>query len=303
MTDPQEILAGSFENCRRATRHHAKSFYFASHALPKPKRQAAYAIYAFCRHADDLLDERDVTSDSAQRAYESELRELLDRLYAGTETQLPFGPAFHHTVQTFRIPPKPFLDLVHGVCLDQKPLKIQTWPELQNYCYHVASVVGLVMCPILGLRNAAAEAHAIELGIAMQLTNILRDIREDFERGRIYLPADERARFGIGEPDLAGGVVTPQFVALMHFQIERARDFYRRSEAGIPELADDGSQLTVWLMRWVYSGILEEIEGAQYNVFKKRVSVSTPRKLALALRAWRSCRTRNSPSRHYRLDP
>lgn len=290
MSPPTNALASSFLHCRRATRHHAKSFYFASHALPQSKRQAAYAVYAFCRHADDLLDERDVTSTPAQHAYESELRDLLERLYAGTEVQLPFGPAFHHTVQTFGIPQKPFLDLVHGVCLDQQPLKIRDWPELRNYCYHVASVVGLVMCPILGLRNPAAEAHAIELGIAMQLTNILRDIREDFERGRIYLPADERARFGIGEPELAQGLPTPQFIALMQFQIERARDFYRRSETGIPELATDGSQLTVWLMRWVYSGILEEIERANYNVFQGRVSVSTPRKLALAVRAWRSCR-------------
>jgi phytoene synthase len=289
MPHSPDKLAVSFQNCRLATRHHAKSFYFASHALPQSKRQAAYAVYAFCRHADDLLDERDLSSTPAQHAYETELGDLLDRLYAGTETQLHFGPAFHHTVKAFGIPLKPFQDLVHGVCLDQQPLKIRDWAELQNYCYHVASVVGLVMCPILGLRNPAAEAHAIELGIAMQLTNILRDIREDFERGRIYLPADERARFGIGESELAQGKVTPQFVALMQYQIERARNFYRRSEAGITDLAADGSQLTVWLMRWVYSGILEEIERAQYDVFRGRVSVSTPRKLALAFRALRSC--------------
>lgn len=285
-----EPLALSFAQCRQATRHHARSFYFASHALPPTKRQAAYAIYAFCRHADDLLDEQSPESIAAQQAYEQTLGELLDRLYAGTESALPFGPAFHDTVTRYQIPRKPFADLVHGVCLDQQPLHVADWVELKNYCYHVASVVGLVMCPVLGLQDKQAEAHAIELGIAMQLTNILRDVREDFERGRIYLPADERARFGVTDSDLAAGKVTPEFIALMRFQIERAREFYRRSEAGIPALADDGSQLTVWLMRWVYSGILEEIERAGYNVFRRRAAVSTPRKFALALKAWESSR-------------
>lgn len=282
-------LRESFELCRRATRHHARSFYFASHALPHPKRQAAYAVYAFCRHADDLLDERDVSQPSGQVAYEQELRALLNRLYDGSETSLPFGPAFHETIRQFNIPIQPFEDLVHGVCLDQQPIQIRDWPELKNYCYHVASVVGLVMCPILGLQNRDAEAHAIELGIAMQLTNILRDIREDLERGRTYLPADELALFQVTPADLAQGSVTPQFVEFMKFQIERARDFYRRSEAGIPALAADGSQLTVWLMRTIYAGILDEIEQARYDVFSKRAAVSTLRKLRLAWTAWHRC--------------
>jgi phytoene synthase len=282
-------LRESFEHCRRATRHHARSFYFASHALPHPKRQAAYAVYAFCRHADDLLDERDVSQPSGQVAYEQELRALLNRLYDGSETSLPFGPAFHEIIRQFNIPIQPFEDLVHGVCLDQQPIQIRDWSELRNYCYHVASVVGLVMCPILGLQNPAAEAQAIELGIAMQLTNILRDIREDLERGRTYLPADELALFQVTPADLAQGNVTPQFVEFMKFQIERARDFYRRSEAGIPALAADGSQLTVWLMRTIYAGILDEIEQARYDVFSKRAAVSTLRKLRLAWTAWHQC--------------
>ncbi len=282
-------LLESYAHCRRATRHHARSFYFASHALPYPKRQAAYAVYAFCRHADDLLDERDVSQASGQIAYEQELRALLNRLYDGSETSLPFGPAFHETIRQFNIPIQPFEDLVHGVCLDQQPIQIRDWPELRNYCYHVASVVGLVMCPILGLQNPAAEAQAIELGIAMQLTNILRDIREDLERGRTYLPADELALFQVTPADLAHGHVTPQFVEFMKFQIERARDFYRRSEAGIPALTADGSQLTVWLMRTIYAGILDEIEQARYDVFSKRAAVSTLRKLRLAWTAWHQC--------------
>lgn len=283
-------LDQSHRLCRESTRHHARSFYFASHALPLGKRRAAYAVYAFCRHADDLLDERDVQAPDGQVAYEAELGALLDRLYAGEETALPFGPAFNDTVVRYRIPREPFVDLIRGVCLDERPIRIRNWEELRHYCYHVASVVGLVMCPILGLRDPAAEAQAIELGIAMQLTNILRDVREDLERGRVYLPADELARHGVTEDDLAQHRVTPQFVELMKFQIARARDFYRRSEAGIPALAPDGSQLTVWLMRMVYGGILEEIERQSYDVFSRRAAVSTPRKLRLAFAAWRRSR-------------
>jgi 15-cis-phytoene synthase len=285
---PGDGLARSHRHCRAATRRHAKSFYFASHALPPARRAAAYAVYAFCRHADDLLDERDVVSSAGQQAYEAELNALLGRLYAGTESAAPFAAAFHDTVTRYAVPPQPFRDLVHGVCLDEQPLRLGTWAELRHYCYHVASVVGLVMCPILGLRDPAAAAQAVDLGIAMQLTNILRDIREDLARGRLYLPAEELARFGVAE--LEAGRVTPGFVALMRFQIARARDFYRRSEAGIPALADDGSQLTVWLMRTIYAGILGEIERQRYDVFGRRAAVSTARKLRLAFTAWRRCR-------------
>jgi phytoene synthase len=286
----ESSLAASFAACCRITRRHARSFYFASRALPAAKREAAYAVYAFCRHADDLLDERAGGTDAGRERFERHLDDLLRRLYDGTETALAFAPAFTATVRRFDIPMKPFRELVHGVCLDEQPIRIPDFAALHHYCYHVASVVGLIMARIFELRDPAAERHAIELGVAMQLTNILRDVREDWEKGRVYLPADELARFGVREADLAAHRVHAPFIALMKFQIERAREFYRRSEAGIPMLADDGSQFTVWLMRTIYAAILDEIERQGYDVFARRARVSLGRKLRLYWQARRSHR-------------
>ncbi len=279
-------LETSFERCRLATRHHARSFYFCSHFLPRYRRLAAYAIYAFCRHADDLLDE---AVPGALEIQEAQLRTILNELYSGTSGEA-YAPAFHETVTRYVIPRIHFEELIRGVCSDRGPVRIQTFDELSTYCYRVASVVGLVMCPIFGLTNDSGRKHAVELGMAMQLTNILRDIREDQARDRIYLPLTELNQFGVTEEDLRSGRMSPEFVALMKFQVARAREYYTRSERGIGLLANDGSRFTVWAMRWIYSGILTEIEKLDYNVFRARAHVSTARKCLLAWRAWRCCR-------------
>ena len=205
---------------------------------------------------------------------------------AGELREPPFAPAFAFAVQKYQIERQPFMELLEGVARDQQRVRIGNWEELRDYCYHVASTVGLMMASIFELRDTAGKEKAIELGIAMQLTNIARDVGEDIERDRIYLPADELVRFGVAESDLAAGRVTKQFKRLMRFQIERARRFYASAESGIPLLRDDGSQYTVWLMRHIYAGILTEIERADYDVFRKRVATSFLKKISLARRAW-----------------
>ncbi len=280
-------MARSERHCLRTTRRHSKSFYFASYALPRPKKVAAYAVYAFCRYVDDLID---VHASSDGGAAVRRVQEAFDRLSSGEVADPPFAPAFAHAVRTYGLPKGPFLDLTRGVLTDTGPVALPDWASLRDYCYSVASVVGLMMCPILGLRDERGQAHAVELGIAMQLTNILRDVREDGERGRVYLPKQELDRFGITADDLAQGRVTEAFRAFMRFQVARAREYYARAEAGIPSLADDGSQLTVWIMRHVYAGILDEIERQGYNVFRRRAHTSMPRKIGLAARAHRDCR-------------
>jgi 15-cis-phytoene synthase len=284
----QPMLEASERHCWENTRRHARSFYFASFALPKHKKVAAYSIYAFCRYLDDLIDQHRPGGDGAELV--TRVHEEFTRLISGEAASPPFALAFANTVKFYRIPPEPFLDLTRGVLMDAGPVSLQTWDGLRRYCYYVASVVGLAMCPVLGLAGSHGTEHAVELGIAMQLTNILRDIREDWERGRVYLPADELARFGVGVEDLARGRVTEPFRQLMQFQIARARAFYLRSEAGIPMLADDGSQLTVWMMRHIYAGILDEIERQNFDVFRKRAATSLARKVALAGRAYRDYR-------------
>ncbi len=284
-------LLASHAYCHAATRQHAKSFYFSSIALPPEKKRAAYAVYAFCRYADDLVDK--AASKDGLEAVLARLGQDFDLILAGTRPELPFAPAFAWAVQRYTIEKQHFLDLLRGVGMDLGAVRIADWPALREYCYYVASVVGLMMARIFELRDAAGRERAIDLGIAMQLTNICRDVGEDWRNdGRVYLPATELAGY---EVDLAEEIrraasPSPAFVRLMKFQIARAREHYARSEAGIPLLADDGSQATVWLMRTVYAGILDEIEQAGYRVLDRRVSTSLPRKLLLAWRARRAHR-------------
>ncbi len=278
--DSPEDLAASHHWCRASTRHHAKSFFFASFPLPPHKRRAAYAVYAFCRHADDLVDEGGAETDL--HGVIDELGRAFDEITTGGRRDLPFAPAFAETVARYQLKKQPFQDLVKGVAMDLGSVRIASWPELREYCYHVASVVGLIMCPILGLRDPAGRAQAIDLGIAMQLTNIIRDVAEDLERDRIYLPADELAAAGLSEADLCAGRVDARWRKFLGGQIERAREFYRSGERGIPLLEDDGSRLTVRLMSAIYGDILRAVERLEGDVFRTRARTSLPRKLALA---------------------
>jgi len=280
-------LAAAYEASRQETKFHAKSFYFSSFALPLVKRQRAYAVYALCRLIDDRIDEAPRGEDLAKEV--ASLRALVDRLYVEELTDedlaaYPWLPAVDETIRECEIPRAYIDDLIEGVELDQGPVRLKTWAELDRYCYLVAGVVGLIMTRIFGLEDRQYERQAIELGNAMQLTNILRDIAEDLERDRIYLPAEELAGYGITEADLREGKLTPEWIEFMEFQVERAREYYRDSEAGIGHLEADGSQRAVWVMRDVYAGILEEIEKAEYNVFKGRCFVSFSRKCGLVLR-------------------
>ena len=280
-------LAASHAYCHAQTKRNARSFYFASVALPPDKKRAAYAVYAFCRYADDLVD-RDTGGDVA--ATLARVGDTFDRMVAGELKEPPFAPAFAWAVTRYGVEKQPFLDLLKGVSMDLGPVRITDWPQLRDYCYHVASVVGLMMARIFELRDEAGRERAIDLGIAMQLTNILRDVGEDFAMGRVYLPADEMAAAGVGYETLALNRVTEPLRALLRQQVERAREYYRRAEKGIPLLADDGSQFTVWLMRHVYAGILDEIERLDYEVLRQRAKTSFARKLVLAGRAWRDHR-------------
>ena len=274
------------------TRLHAKTFYFASHVLPTQKRSDAYAVYAFCRYVDDQVD---LAPDETARSQAIKLlKGLLNLAYnferpvGGRENPRPLRwlLAFRETVHRRAIPKSYFEDLIAGVEMDLGRVRVKDWPELDKYCYHVASVVGLIMVHVLTEPAPELLRPARDLGTAMQLTNILRDIGEDWQRDRVYLPADELGGYGLSDADLANQRCDETFRAFMRTQIDRARDYYRAAEPGILALPNDGSRYCARLMSTVYGAILNEIERVDYRVFDQRVSVSLPRKLWLATAAY-----------------
>jgi phytoene synthase len=304
------LVARGYRLAQRVTRHHAKSFYFASYLLFGQRRKAAFALYAFCRRLDDLVDgdgpEGVVPYDLPPRL--AKARQMVAEVYLpmadlaapglgspaerlmGAEAQSPWDPgefaALKHCVRHYRIPEQPFQDLISGMEMDLTKNRYATFEELDLYCYRVAGVVGLMLTPVLGCEDLAVAAPAAaDLGKAMQLTNILRDVREDLERGRVYLPAEELAAFGLTEEDLARGTVDERFRAFMRFQVSRARAYYARAAAGVKYLTGFGSQRMVRLMGAIYGDILRDIEARDYDVFSARAHVSTRRKVALAAAA------------------
>lgn len=262
--------------CRRITRQHAKTFYLASHGLPRSVRSHAYSVYGFCRWADDGVDcapDLEAAKKSLELA-----REALDLAY-GTERIPDALGAFRFTVKSRGIPRSLFLDLLDGMEMDLTLNRYEDFASLDLYCYRVAGVVGLMMSYVFGFRDDRCLPQAVALGTGMQLTNILRDIKEDYERGRIYLPLDELAMFEISEDQIAQGRMEEPFRRLMRFQIDRARNYYREAERGIGELLGASSRLTVRLMGRMYGGILNEIEKIDYDIFRMRASVPYSRKI------------------------
>ncbi len=291
------LLKEGYARAKVSTRHHAKSFYFSSFALWGERRRAAFALYSFCRHLDDLVDGDNVTGNvnspvpdrlaAARRAVASLYGTNPSDTASGGE--FSFHPAefaaFRHTVQQYAIPRAPFDALIDGMEMDLTKNRYANFAELDVYCERVAGVVGAMMTPVLGYTSPEAMPYASDLGRAMQLTNILRDVGEDAARGRIYLPQDELASFSVSESDILSSKVTPQFVAFMRFQVARARSLYCRADTGIAMLKGFGAQTLVRVMSRVYGGILGAVERQNFDVFSKRAHLTLSQKCAEALKA------------------
>lgn len=278
-----EHSVDTFDQARLYARQYAKTFYFASHVLPRAKREAAYAVYAFCRRADNIVD--DAGNDPAAQRQAvvllADLRDELHHVYDGPADS-PRWSALRATVRTFGIPRVYFLDLLRGVEMDLLKSRFATFAELEEYCYCVASVVGLIMARIFGSCSPEALRHASDLGTAMQLTNILRDVGEDLRMDRIYLPQDELTRFGVSESDLRAGHAMGSLRALLEFQATRARSYYRSAGPGIAMIPDDGSRFCAELMSTLYGRILDVVETNRYDVFTRRAHVPLPTKMRVA---------------------
>ena len=273
-------LRTAYKKADEVTAKHSKSFYFASQLLPEEKRSAVRTLYAFCRIVDDIVD-----SNPAKHP-EIELNYWRKIVYNGSFTDDDLvAAAWIDTLNRYHIPRHYALQLIDGVARDLAQNRYRSFDELATYCYGVASTVGLMSMFIIGFKSKEAVPYAIKLGVALQMTNILRDVAEDYQNGRIYLPQEELEDFGIRENDLANGKVTPQWRRMMQFQIHRTRCLYDDAQKGIKLLNKDG-QLAISAATDFYKGILEAIEARDYDIFSYRASLSKWNKLSRVPGIW-----------------
>jgi phytoene synthase len=276
-------VSGAYEHCEMLTRRASSNFYWGFRLLPHDRRRALCAVYAFCRAADDLADEPG--RDTDPRRLLARWREELERAYAGRPVH-PVGVALADTVARFAIPREHFDAVIDGVEMDLDRNRYETWEgDLEQYCYRVAGAVGLVCIEIFGYLDASARQYAVELGLAFQLTNILRDVADDAQRGRIYLPRADLKRFGCREEDVLVGHCTEAFRQVMAFECARAGEHYGRARFLLAE--DDRQSLApAEAMRLIYEQLLRRIMLRHYDVFGPKVRLTRPEKAGLAVAAW-----------------
>jgi phytoene synthase len=264
------------------------SFYYAFLVLPSDQRSAIIAVWDFCRAVDDAVDEEPSSAALGLpigREAVAFWRAELARCYAGTEPQTAQGRGLQPFVKRFDLPRQAFEDVIDGVAMDLDATRYETFADLFEYCRRVASAVGFVCIRIFGCRSAAACEYALNLGVALQLTNIVRDVKDDLARGRVYLPAEDLAAHGCTIADLEAGIVSGPIRALLAFECRRAREFYQRAIAArLPE--DRPKLVAAEIMRAVYFETLKRIERRGYDVFTARVRVPRPRRAAIAVKQW-----------------
>jgi 15-cis-phytoene synthase len=289
-------LAAAYGVCRHITRSAARNFYYGFLVLPRDKRDALSAVYAFMRHSDDLADEPDLTRGEREDRLK-DWRMALYRVAEGEPTDDPVLLAVADAQRRFNIPLELFDQLVEGTAMDvpREPgaaIRYQTFDDLRRYCYHVASVVGLICIRIFGYRDPAAEALAEQCGLAFQLTNIIRDVKEDAAMGRVYLPEEDLERFGRTAADLdpvllKNGFDAAGFRPVLEFEARRAREFYTAADELLP-LIDEESRPALWVLVEIYRRLLEKIAERGYDVFGEKIGLSRREKLSLLARGlWR----------------
>ena len=266
----------------RFTSPRATNFYYSFFFLPREKRNAIEAVYAFARRGDDVVDQG-LTPEDAGREF-ARYRQALDACYAdqGNLSDDPQLRALAESIRRFKIPREPFEELLRGLEMDLRPVRYQTFEDLALYCYRVASTIGLIAIEIFGYRNFRTRDYAVNLGLALQLVNILRDIQSDARRGRIYLPQEDLDRFGVRPGELLAGTYNDPFIELMQFECDRARrQFALARQMLLPE--DCRSMIAAEIMAAIYWRLLARIQKRRYNVFGKRVQLSRPEKFWTAL--------------------
>lgn len=264
------------------TRNSKSNFLMSFSMLPEPKRDAIHTVYAFCRCTDDIVDEGD---DHASQS--AMLRRWTAELEKGfrAESEYALLNKLSSIAERFNIPAVHFFDLIRGMQMDLDKTRYASFDELYEYCYRVASTVGLMCSEIFGYTRESTKEYAVNLGIALQLTNIVRDVRSDAKRNRIYIPHEDFERFGYEEDQLLGSVYNEAFVRLMRFETNRARDYYIKARSFLA-LEDHKAFIAARIMDSIYFHLLAKIEKKQYAVFEKEISISTLSKFVLAIREY-----------------
>jgi len=280
-----DSLRQAYTLAGRIAAEHSKSFYMASGLLPEEKRAAVRALYAFCRTVDDIVDEAAAGDREQQLEY---WRNVVHTALA-PEGDL-VAAAWVDAMTRYHIPRHYALQLIDGVARDLTQSRYATFDDLATYCYGVASTVGLMSMHIVGFHGRGAIPHAIKLGVALQMTNILRDVGEDYRNGRVYLPREDMLEFGISETDIERGVVTPRWRKFMQFQIERTRALYEEGWKGVAMLDRDG-RMAIGASAVFYSGILDDIEAHDFDVFNRRASLSAWEKVRRIPALWLKVRS------------
>ena len=281
-------LAESYELCRRVQRAHSKTYYFSTRLLPPEVRPHVHALYAFMRYADEIVDDPGAIPLGEQlvalEAFEAETLAAV----AGEEVPNPVLRAYANTVRVRDIEPHNITDFMKSMKMDTYVFRYPTYEDLAEYTYGSAAVVGLMMCRVVGAADERAAVHAEALGVAMQLSNFLRDVEEDWGRGRVYLPLEDLARFDYTEEELGASIVNERFVELVRFEIGRTRRLYAFADEGIGYIPR-GRRFPVIVARELYGAILDRIEAQGYDVFSRRAETSRLGKLGVAAR----CAARN----------
>ena len=284
ITDPQ--LRASYEECKRLNALHGKTYYLATLLLPKAKRPFVHALYGFARYADEIVDDLASTLSDAEKA--AELKTWGNGVLAGLksgDSNDQVGRALIDTVNRFAIPHEHFVAFLHSMTMDLTVTEYANYEALMEYVYGSAAVIGLEMVPILGALSDAAYEPAEKLGVAFQLANFIRDVGEDLDRGRVYLPQDELAQFGVNREMLEARELTPEIIEALKFQIERVRRLQREAAPGILQLSPS-SRPCIEAASELYCGIVDEVEAIGYDVFNKRAKTSTARRMRVAGRAY-----------------
>jgi len=275
-------LSASYRSAEAVARKHARNFYYSFVVMPPVKRRAFCAVYAFMRCCDDISDGE--AEAETKRSQLRQWRSWLEEAYADGPCDNPILPAFRESVHRFSIPAEYFHWIIDGAEMDLDSIHYETFEDLYKYCFHVASAVGFVCLQIFGFRNEAAKEYAEKCGIAFQLTNILRDVKEDADMDRIYLPAEDLRKFHYSPEELRNGIVNDSFRNLMRFEADRAKQYYNQARSLLP-LVEKESQPALWAMMEIYERLLGRIVRSRFDVFHNSIRLSGMEKMSIALKA------------------